>query len=159
MRRVAEILAEQPDDGDEGPEPMTYRELAAIIYGNETPTHAQRESVGRACRKLCDAGHAASWTVPRQVDRWSPYYPMVHGIPLDPIWERSTVYVREGAVTRPLNETQQAAYEKRWRNAEREKAMQWLVAIAQSGTALEMEREHPDWVARMKALAAEPLEE
>jgi hypothetical protein len=54
---------------DIGPVPVTYRELAAMIFGTDAPTRSQRVSVGRPARRLEAAGEADLWNVPRVAER------------------------------------------------------------------------------------------
>jgi hypothetical protein len=74
--------------------PLTYRDLAGIIYGVPAPTRAQRETVARACRRLADTDQLNLTRVHTQVTRQrksSPRY-QVRG--------DEVVTVEEGAILR-----------------------------------------------------------
>jgi hypothetical protein len=85
---------------DIGPVPVTYRELAAMIFGTDAPTRSQRVSVGRPARRLEAAGEADLWNVPRVAERSRAE-----------LWYVEKVDVREAAVTRPLTPVERQAFE------------------------------------------------
>ena len=65
MRRITEILAEQPTRGtglSAGAVPLNYSQLASRVYDVDEPEQWQREAVGRAVRRLVALGQAQAWT-------------------------------------------------------------------------------------------------
>jgi hypothetical protein len=88
------------ESSSRGPEPVTYRELAADIYDTQTPTRSQRESVARACRRLASEGVVEVRLVNRQVER-KLERAMGHAGEWRFDWRKERVRVNEGAVTVP----------------------------------------------------------
>jgi hypothetical protein len=99
-RAIVNAIHAQPLSEDGAPVRLAYRELAEQIYKTPTPTVAQRESVGRACRRLQQDNKAVIWRELRKVEqkRITPT-----AVPCRPM----TVY--QGAVTRPITDDEWAA--------------------------------------------------
>jgi hypothetical protein len=117
MRGVVDALEAAPVGGEGYPEPMSYQELAVIVYGRPEPSRAQREAVARVCRRLASDGKAELWFVWRER------------------WPRRA----EGAAVRSLKEEERRALAMAERRHRYERARAFVKAMAATGAGTSAE--------------------